>query len=175
MNSLSPAMSRTHAEDAAAELLALRYLPTQSPQHGPFPGVHGNRPEISPPTGILSGLNDQSLLEQNIFDNQDGIFLPGSAYQELHSTLRDHLIYTARSNAPTRPGTPELQQPDMRFFEKGQEKTASDHNDDRREPNPESNRSSKPPEISPQREYVLWKTWIDEVAPWVRQLRMSKH
>ncbi|KAJ0312783.1 hypothetical protein Brms1b_007709 [Colletotrichum noveboracense] len=34
---------------------------------------------------------------------EDGIFLPGSAYHELHSTLRNHLIQEVRSNGPTRP------------------------------------------------------------------------
>ena len=37
---------------------------------------------------------------------EDTIFWPGSAYHELHSTLRSHIIYEVQSNAPTRPCTP---------------------------------------------------------------------
>jgi hypothetical protein len=169
--------SRTHTEDAAAELLALRYMPAQLSQRQPVPDVHESHIEMPPPPNInlLGDLNDQSLLDQHVFDDRDGIFLPGSAYQELHSTLRDHLIYTARSNAPTRYGTPELQQPDMGFFEREPPKVPSDSVVCGAVSDPESSRSSKPPEISPQREYVLWKTWIDEVAPWLDKFDNQRH
>ena len=171
MTSLSPTRSR-HTEDAAAELLALRYLPAESSQRHSMPGLPA-RSEMPSPLEMISGLQDHTVLEQNIFDKHDGIFLPGSAYQELHSTLRDHLIYTARSNAPTRYGTPELPQPDMSFFERGPPKTLSDGDNDRTQSDPESRRSSRPPDISPQRAYVLWKTWLDEVAP-VRTITLHK-
>lgn len=128
-----------------------------------------------PNMDVLRELHDQPLLDQHMFDDHDGIFLPGSAYQELHSTLRDHLIYTARSNAPTRHGTPEPQQPDMGFFERGSAKVIIDGGVDRTESDPESSRSSKPPEITPQREYLLWKTWLDEVAPWLDKFDNQRH
>lgn len=41
--------------------------------------------------------------------SEDGIFLPGSAYHELHSTLRNHLIQQTRSIAPTRLTTPHIE------------------------------------------------------------------
>jgi hypothetical protein len=37
----------------------------------------------------------------------DGIFLPGSTYQELHRTLRNHVFHTARSKPPNRHRSPE--------------------------------------------------------------------
>lgn len=164
--------SGTHTEDAAAELLALRYLPNQTSQCQSTPAMFGSNFEMRAPPNmdVLCDLREPPLRDQNIFNDQDGIFLPGSAYRELHSTLRDHLIYTARSNAPTRNGTPEPQQPDMGFFERGPPKFSGGGVVDRTGSDPESVRSSKPPEITPQREYVLWKTWIDEIAPWVYQL-----
>jgi hypothetical protein len=170
--SLSLTRSRTHTEDAAAELLALRYLPAQISQRQSVPEGPSDQVIMPPPPNMagFSDLQEQPSLDQHMFDDQDGIFLPGSAYQELHSTLRDHLIYTARSNAPTRHGTPEPQQPDMGFFERVPAKMTVDGAIDRTESDPESSRSSKAPEITPQREYVLWKTWIDEVAPWVQQM-----
>ncbi|RDW91959.1 hypothetical protein BP5796_01353 [Coleophoma crateriformis] len=154
-------------EDAAADLLALRYLPSQV-----------RRPRVDsssemPPPGFPSSLsNNQSNLDPHLFDDCDGIFIPGSAYQELHSTLRDHLIYTARSNCPTRDGTPEAQ-PDMGFFTKGP--SHGDSNEETRDSNPMSNHSSKPPELTVQREYILWKTWINEVAPWLDKFDNQRH
>jgi hypothetical protein len=63
---------------------------------------------------------------------------------------------------------PEHQQADVTFLERSASRINYDAPNIRTESDPESGRSSKPPEISPHREYVLWKTWIDEVAPWVR-------
>jgi hypothetical protein len=57
----------------------------------------------------------------------------------------------------------------MSFFERGPPKALGDGVIDREESDLESGRSSKPPEITSQREYVLWKTWLDEIAPWVRK------
>ncbi|KAL3418410.1 hypothetical protein PVAG01_10126 [Phlyctema vagabunda] len=164
--------SPIHTEDAAAELLALRYMPSQP--HPSLNSAHdiNEQSEMPPPLFPGSLDNHNPLLDQHMFDDVDGIFLPGSAYQELHSTLRDHLIYTARSNAPTRSGTPD-QHPDMGFFMKAPPKEGEVNNET--EQDPESNRSSKPPELTPQREYVLWKTWINEVAPWLDKFDNKRH
>lgn len=149
---------RTDPEGAASDLLALRYLQ----QSKPATAVS----QVSrPPPDNRSNLTDISqaqMLEHGVFDNhQDGIFLPGSEFQEFHSTLRDHLIYTARSNCPTRVGTPDLQAPDFSFAERSFSGNKGADLDS------ESAGYSRPPEITPQREYILWKTWIDELAPWV--------
>ena len=158
-----------HTEDAAADLLALRYRPSQMSQSQSTSLFLEGRPDMPPPMNmnLLHDLNDDALLVHPIFEDRDGIFLPGSAYQELHSTLRDHLIYTARFNGPTRNGTPEPLQRDRSLFNRGLAKMGSDGSVEMIESDPESARSSKPPEITAQREYILWKTWIDEVAPWV--------
>lgn len=119
--------SPIHTENAAADLLALRYMPSQLSQTQPIAiEMAGMRraSDMLPPirTSDVEHV-ELPMLDPQLFDNSDpqvdGIFLPGSAYQELHSTLRDHLIYTARSNAPTRHGTPEPM-PDMGFFERDQ-------------------------------------------------------
>lgn len=159
-------ISRVNTEDAAADLLALRYRPSQ--QKMTHPSHIAQVLDLSPlNANIPQDTNELPFLEQGIFDyQQDGIFWPGSAYQEFHSTLRDHLIYTARSNAPTRRGTPEAPQLDLNFNEGHVLKRGVDGN--KTDSDPESDRPSRASEITPQREYVLWKTWIDEVAPWVR-------
>lgn len=151
--------SPIHTEDAAADLLALRYMPSQAQRTR-----IDSSAEMPPPLFPHTLSTTPSNLDSHLFDDGDGIFLPGSAYQELHSTLRDHLIYTARSNCPTRSGTPECQ-PDMSFFTKGL--SNGEISEEIGQSNSVSNSSSKPPEITVQREYILWKTWINEVAPWV--------
>jgi hypothetical protein len=134
------------AENAAADLLALRYMPSQLSQAQSISMIQipGMSKSSAMPPPMRTQRPDARMLECHGFDDPDGVFLPGSAYQELHSTLRDHLIYTARSNAPTRHGTPEAL-PDMGFFERGHERKASGNEIDGR---PESN-------VSPQREYGM--------------------
>ncbi|CZR69756.1 related to regulatory protein for the arginine catabolic pathway [Phialocephala subalpina] len=166
-------ISRINTEDAAADLLALRYLPTQQQS------THSNTiSQVLMPTpsnaSVSHAGNELPFLEQEIFDyQQDGIFWPGSAYQEFHSTLRDHLIYTARSNAPTRHGTPEPAQLDLNLIERQASRRDRDCN--RTDSDPESDRPSKPPEITPEREYILWKAWIDEIAPWLDKFDNNRH
>ena len=63
----------------------------------------------------------------------------------------------------------------MGFFERGSAKVTTDGAIDRTESDPESSWSSKPPEITPHREYVLWKTWIHEVAPWLDKFDNQRH
>ncbi|KAJ6445460.1 C6 zinc finger domain-containingprotein [Purpureocillium lavendulum] len=93
---------------------------------------------------------------------EDGIFLPGSAYHELHSTLRNHLIQEVKSNAPTRQATPRFE--------------FDDDNDDFNE---ESGKAIEialelptsiaeiPSLLSEEDECILWRNWFDEVAPWL--------
>ncbi|TVY51040.1 Transcriptional regulatory protein moc3 [Lachnellula cervina] len=180
-NSLARIPSSTSAvltENAAADLLALRYLSSHTATDQSPGYLHENNTpmeevQLEQPISVTQlNYRDDASLRSSMFGERDGIFLPGSAYQELHSTLRNHLISTARSNAPTRLGTPEqdhapLGRSDLRFNE--------DAPDSRTESDPESVQSSKAPEISPHREYVLWKTWIDEVAPWLDKFDNKRH
>jgi len=150
--------SRNRPEDAAADLLALRYLQQSKPPNTMSQVLMG------PPSDrtILTNVGQAEMVDHEIFDDQqDGIFLPGSVFQEFHSTLRDHLIFTAQSNCPTRAGTPEFQVPDQTFPKRLVSRGEGTEVD------PESNGSSRSLEITPQREYVLWKAWINELAPWV--------
>ncbi|KAF7929179.1 uncharacterized protein EAE98_005098 [Botrytis deweyae] len=157
---------RTDPKGAAADLLALRYL-QQSKSATAVSQVSRPPPDNR---SILTDINQAQMLELEVFDNhQDGIFLPGSEFQESHSTLRDHLIYTARSNCPTRVGTPDLQAPDFSFAER------SFSGNKGADLSSESAGHSRPPEITPQREYLLWKTWIDELAPWLDKFDNKRH
>ena len=156
-------------EAAAAHLLSLRgdaasnpSLPTQETNvsitkvsGAPIPPVLF-RPPVP---GALDKLSD------------DGIFLHGSAYWELHSTLRNRIFSTAKSNAAssatTRHPTPDLDHSSDEF----QISRTGSHTDGPRQ-------DWKGSELLSQHvEYELWKNWIDEVAPWVSNtsFKMSLH
>lgn len=134
--------------------LASQLLPS-TPQ-----GAIGDIPEIA-------GITPEQLFAD------DGIFLPGSAYLELHSALRHHIFDTARSTYPSRSTTPD---------------PGPYHVDDEmlgvNPPQPHSTTSyanqtehlqaAQPSDTTPitieltkQEEYVLWKNWVDEIALWV--------
>ncbi|KAH8894397.1 hypothetical protein GQ53DRAFT_717123 [Thozetella sp. PMI_491] len=111
---------------------------------------------------------------------EDGIFLPGSAYLELHSVLRSHIFDTARSNYPSRLTTPSL---------------ISSHNEDpvaastdvqraahtasftgQAEQN-ELSSSATPTsiELTKEEEYTLWKNWVEEISPWLDKFDSNCH
>lgn len=78
----------------------------------------------------------------------DGIFLPGSEYLELHSTLRNRLILEGRSGTPGPTSNPD--------------------------------QASRPTDtatagLSKLEEYMLWKNWLDEIAPWLDKFDTQQH
>ncbi|RYC55523.1 hypothetical protein CHU98_g10687 [Xylaria longipes] len=104
------------------------------------------------------------------FNRDDGIFLPGSTYLELHSTLRNRIFDTARSAQSCRGASPRspIGADDMvDSYTQVDHETASI--------GPES--PIWPPTFTPlfaelewQEEYKLWKNWVDEIAPWLDKL-----
>jgi hypothetical protein len=103
----------------------------------------------------------------------DGIFLPGSAYLQVHSVLRNHIFDTARSSYPSRWPTPSpacdadevpeaaVQQQASNAPNAAQTELASQSSDT----------TPRYIELTKEEEYVLWKNWVDEIAPWVGCLR----
>ncbi|OTB05535.1 hypothetical protein M426DRAFT_56747 [Hypoxylon sp. CI-4A] len=97
---------------------------------------------------------------------QDGLFVPGSAYFESHSALRNHTFRAARSVAPTRQATP---------------RPCTSEGVDRvsgitpLHPSPELSHLAEFRGITPHEEYELWKNWIDEIAPWLDKFDSRSH
>ncbi|EGP87199.1 unnamed protein product [Zymoseptoria tritici ST99CH_1A5] len=87
---------------------------------------------------------------------EDGIFLPGSQYQELHATLRSRIIDTARSTVPSRMHSPEPHPVHVEV----------DFDDE------ESRRLAH---LSPEYEYELWQNYIEEVASWLDKFDINRH
>lgn len=102
---------------------------------------------------VQSGYCEQPIAFPD-FHLEDGIFVPGSGYLELHSTLRNHLILEARSGAPTRHGTPD---------HLGQD------------PGNPIDQNSPRVNLPKEEEYTLWKNWLEEIAPWLDKFDNQCH
>lgn len=111
--------------------------------------------------------NIQAFTPEGSFE--DGVFLPGSAYHELHSTLRNHLIQEVRSNGPTCPATPEPQQAATAFSEV----PAQGINTARAIDRPST--AVDAPLLDDAEEMLLWRNWFDEIAPWLDKFDNERH
>lgn len=123
-------------------------------------------------------VNDLTLMQSNTLSfhdldvgvspdmmTDDGIFLPGSKYQELHKTLRTHVFHTARSAEASRQATPPPNTaPDLPnlgarlpyllpSFDKSDSHVAVEH-------------IKTVVNLTPQQENLLWKNWIVEISAW---------
>lgn len=130
------------------------------PSHAPSPSILNA--DVAADPSILSG--PDIFLSPQYSDPafEDGIFLPGTQFQELHATLRSRLIDTARSTAPSRISSPEI--PDSRPPLHRSDSTESDDEESRRLA-----------QLSAQQEYALWQNYIDEVAPWMDKFDNDRH
>ncbi|KAL4908884.1 hypothetical protein BDW74DRAFT_165603 [Aspergillus multicolor] len=101
------------------------------------------------------------FLNSSVFSDLDNpandVFLPGSAYEALHTALRNRQLWTARPDIPSRTGSP------TPGFE-----TAPDH---RRS---ESRRPGRF-ELSPDRENILWQNYLNEICLWLDMFDNHRH
>lgn len=99
-----PHAARQHAASAPE----LRTLTRQSTNEGQEASIPRPNPPTPAPLPDLLNANGLSFLSPQLSDStlEDGIFLPGSQYQELHAQLRSRIIDTARSTVPSRLGSP---------------------------------------------------------------------
>lgn len=116
---------------------------------------------------LLSPKHSDSVFE-------DGIFLPGSQYQELHAALRSRIIDTARSTVPSRLPSPTAELPlpsnDRQQFDVplGQSMLQEivDNEDDE---------SRMLADLSSEQEHALWLNYIYEVASWLDKFDKHRH
>ncbi|OLN98063.1 Transcriptional regulatory protein moc3-like protein 5 [Colletotrichum chlorophyti] len=105
---------------------------------------------------------------------EDGIFLPGSAYHELHSTLRNHLIQEVRSNGPTRPASP-VSGPNSRRRSVDDSSSGPPSSAEAPDAAGELSSDHEAPFLPMEEECMLWKNWIDEISPWVDKFDNHRH
>ncbi|KAK1993689.1 hypothetical protein LX36DRAFT_729272 [Colletotrichum falcatum] len=178
-----PSASHLVTGSAAANLI---YIGSQGgggqvphPQHPNTSTVHGIPATALPIDPLMDAPFD---FMDHIFtpegSYEDGIFLPGSAYHELHSTLRNHLIQEVRSNGPTRPSSPASAQTPRRTSgsesidaSSGPPSSAADA----AETVADISSDHEPPFLPPEEECALWKNWFDEISPWLDKFDNQRH
>ncbi|KAL4983388.1 fungal-specific transcription factor domain-containing protein [Aspergillus falconensis] len=100
------------------------------------------------------------LLDSSVFSDPDNpandVFLPGSAYEALHTALRNRQLWTARPDTPSRPASPAALE------------SAPDHRPSER---------SRPGrfELSPERENILWQNYLNEICLWLDMFDNHRH
>ncbi|KAE8344722.1 hypothetical protein BDV24DRAFT_171292 [Aspergillus arachidicola] len=111
--------------------------------------------------GIASPLFDHSVFSDPVND----VFLPGSAYEALHTTLRNRQLWTARPDIPSRCSSP------ASVPESG---AVTPNRFNPSEVNHYS-RPSRPFELSPARENVLWQNYLNEICLWLDMFDNHRH
>jgi hypothetical protein len=129
-----------------------------------------NLPQQTPRTSIADGMpylggnpfmtTASPLISETSFE--DGIFLPGSQYLELHAELRSKLFDTAHSVEPSRRGSPD---PNGPLYQPPQAIDTGIVEEDPR----------RLAQLSPEQEYTLWQVYITEVAPWIDKFDINRH
>lgn len=123
--------------------------------------------EHSPTVPQLDTMNESPLMStadmflspqynDSIFE--DGIFLPGTQFQELHTTLRNRIIDTARSTGPSRVASPDTGPPLTDEFNEAEDE--------------ESRRLAH---LTARQEHILWQNYINEVSPWLDKFDNARH
>lgn len=95
-----------------------------------------------------------------------GVFLPGSTYHELHSTLRSHLIREVRSDASTTV-------PLTRTTSSGISKSCVPY--DVTAGVKLTEQPFLPLPLGAEEEVILWRNWFDEIAPWLDKFDIDCH
>ena len=95
-------------------------------------------------------------------DLTNDVFLPGSAYEALHTALRNRQLWTARPDVPSRRSSrgsvPQVYTPSAHS-------DSDSYGISGRQPCP--SRTGRYFELSPEREHVLWQNYLDEICSWV--------
>lgn len=169
-NDVASPVTRRQTETAVADLLYF----SQGGQS--TEGVNSSlRMRLDPmPIGFIADYLDHNQpFTPNGTSFEDGIFLPGTAYHELHSTLRQHLIQEVRSNVSTRPATPRIDgdRPDIQI---GQD-IGNDKSLENASENLPVAGEVEQPILSKEEECNLWRNWFDEVAPWLDKFDTDRH
>ncbi|KAL4895608.1 hypothetical protein BDV59DRAFT_191556 [Aspergillus ambiguus] len=140
-----------------SELTALRNLSGNTAPFGP------PRSETYP--AITSPLFDHSVFSDPV-SFADDIFVPGSAYEALHTALRNRQLWTARPDIPSRTSSP-VSVPGFGAVAVDQKwpDTGRHH---RRQP-------SRGFDLSPDRENVLWQNYLNEICLWTQLDMFDSH
>ncbi|KAG9605478.1 hypothetical protein KCU77_g1375, partial [Aureobasidium melanogenum] len=100
------------------------------------------------------------------------MYYPNATYRELHTTLYNHMVDTARGTGLTRTGTPESDEPQHDTNINSMHKHSSQW--EPVEPD-RSERSNLPKGMTVRREMELWRNYLDEIALWLDMFDNDRH
>ncbi|KAK6002984.1 hypothetical protein QM012_000829 [Aureobasidium pullulans] len=100
------------------------------------------------------------------------MYYPNAAYRELHTTLYNHMVDTARGTGLTRTGTPESDKSQQDTNHHTTHKPSSQW--EQLEPD-RSTRSNLPKGMTVRREMELWRNYLDEIALWLDMFDNDRH
>ncbi|KAI5202642.1 hypothetical protein E4T39_04596 [Aureobasidium subglaciale] len=100
------------------------------------------------------------------------MYYPNATYRELHTTLYNHMVDTARGTGLTRSGTPESDksQTDAPAHETIRRTSQWEHSEPER-----SKPSNLPKGMTVRREMELWRNYLDEIALWLDMFDNDRH
>ncbi|OOF98299.1 hypothetical protein ASPCADRAFT_164782 [Aspergillus carbonarius ITEM 5010] len=137
------------------ELIALRNLAGNP--------VHFSGPEAY--QAVTSPLFDHSVFSDPA-DLINDVFVPGSAYEALHTALRNRQLWTARTEIPSRGSTP------ASVGREGIVPVEDSHvSIDRRV----QSGTRREFELSPERENILWQNYLNEICSWLDMFDNHRH
>ena len=126
-----------------------------------------HNPQFQPSVSGSYQSHHSPLFNQDIFsdpvDLTNDVFLPGSTYEALHTTLRNRQLWTARPDFPapcssrgsiSQVHTPTPFSDSDTFSRSGRESRRS--------------RPGRFIDLSPEREHALWQNYLNEICSWVR-------
>ncbi|OGE58391.1 hypothetical protein PENARI_c001G01096 [Penicillium arizonense] len=142
------------------DLAALRDLGQHSQFHS---SVTGSYQTVQSPVFDRGVFSDPT-------DLINDVFLPGSAYEALHTTLRNRQLWTARPDFPSRRSSqdsvPTVHTPtgysdagSVTRTERGSRRTGF----------------SRRFELPPEREHVLWENYLNEICSWLDMFDNQRH
>lgn len=109
---------------------------------------------------VPSPLFDHSVFSDPA-DLTNDVFLPGSAYEALHTALRNRQLWTAR------PGVTRRASSQGSISQAHTPSGLSDSSFSRSTRQPQRSRAGRYFDLSPEREHVLWQNYLNEICSWV--------
>lgn len=146
-------------EYAINDLAALRGLGQNSQFHS---SVTGSYQTVQSPVFDHGVFSDPTNLINDVF-------LPGSAYEALHTTLRNRQLWTARPDFPSRRSSQDSVP--MVHTPTGYSDAGSVTRTERRS---RRSGSSRRFELPPEREHVLWENYLNEICSWVSKFAANR-
>ncbi|CAI7565513.1 unnamed protein product [Penicillium pancosmium] len=117
---------------------------------------------------VPSPLFDHSVFSDPA-DFANDVFLPGSAYEALHTALRNRQLWTARPDVPRRASsqgsTSHVNTPSG----------LSDNSFSQSTRQPQRSSAGRYFDLSPEREHVLWQNYLNEICSWLDMFDNHRH